>query len=89
MRKVISEMVWMVLPRPYRFISWEEWREKTRTYHLVGEDTVDTLLIQCSKPVQSLQLILFQRSHKHSRLADGELAIERCWVLEVQLVRIN
>ena len=57
--------------------------------HLVGENTVDTLLVQSSQPVETLQLVLLERGHEHLRLCDGEFASEGRRVLEVELVRID
>ena len=57
--------------------------------HLICKNTVDTLLVQSSQPVETLQLVLLERGHEHLRLRDGELASEGRRILEVELVRID
>lgn len=57
--------------------------------HLVGQNTIDTLLVEGSKPVQALQLVLLQSSHQHVRLLDSQLAGQRGRVLEVELIGVH
>ena len=39
--------------------------------HLIGEDTVDALLVEVGQPAQALELVLFQIGTQHGGLLDG------------------
>ena len=51
--------------------------------HLVGENAIDTLLVERGQPIETLELVFLEGSHEHLRLSDRQLARERCRVLEV------
>jgi hypothetical protein len=58
------------------WVVWVGMRNGTATdlseTHLVGEDTVDTLLIKVAEPSKTLELVLLELRHEHLRLGDGE-----------------
>ena len=57
--------------------------------HLICQSTVDTLLIQRTQPVQTLELVLLEGRHKHPGLLDSQLPGEGRGVLEVKLIRVH
>lgn len=55
-----------------------------RTYHLVGENSVDSLFVQIGEPVESFELVLFKRTRENFGLFDEYVAVYRSRVLEVK-----
>lgn len=57
--------------------------------HFVCENTVDTLLVQVSKPCETFELILLELRHKHLGLFDCDRVSSKCRVLEIELVAVH
>jgi hypothetical protein len=57
--------------------------------HLIGEDTVDALLVQVAEPSETLELILLELGHEHFRLGDGERVLAERRVLKVELIAVD
>ena len=59
MRKVMSEMVWIVFPRPCKERKLASVLRKIyRTHHLVCKDTIQLVVVQADHPLQSLDLVV-------------------------------
>lgn len=57
--------------------------------HLICKNTIDTLLVEGSQPVETLELVLFQGSHQHLGLLNSQLSRQRRRILEVELIRVH
>jgi len=57
--------------------------------HLVCQDTIDTLFVQCCEPVETLQLILLELCNEHLRLRDRQRAHQGRWILEVKFIGVD
>ena len=57
--------------------------------HLISENAVDTLFVEGGQPVQTLELIFFQRGHQHLWLCNGQRTAERSGVLEIEFVGVH
>lgn len=62
------------------------WRTGKGTYHLIGEDSVDALLVEVREPVETLELVLLERARQELGLLDIDVAVHESGVLEVELV---
>ena len=66
----------------------KKWTDLSQT-HFVGQDTVDTLFIQITKPCKTFELVLFQLSHEHLWLSDRYRILTKRRILEIELVPVD
>lgn len=78
----MSEMDWTVLPSPCDARerkmsegSASESQRKQATHHLICEDSIDTLFVQVGEPIESLELILFERTSENLGLFDEDVTV--------------
>ena len=59
------------------------------TDHFVCENTIDTLLVEIREPLQSLELIVLERTSQKLRLLDFDISVHQARILEVELLGVD
>jgi hypothetical protein len=73
-RYVMSEIVWIVFPRPWK-VSNGCGAQSMVTHHLVGKDTIQSVVVQTDHPLQTLDLVVLQSTARKDRRLASDLLL--------------